>query len=271
MATQPIGPLISTRLASLITILQDREIALNQFLRVAMPGVIQSWDATAQTATIRVAISERLRVTKLMQNGQGQYAVSQNTTQSIPILQDVPICLPRGGGYSVTLPIQPGDECLLIFGDQEIDVWWQAGCPIGGSDNTYQPVNPITQRRHDLSDAFFIPGPWNQTRLIPAYSPTNLEVRNDAGTVKVSLGINTVTVTSPTVNVNCTDATVQATNAAVHSTTSMHLTCDGELSITGAPVNIVSTAGQTSLDGTAWGTHVHTGVTTGGSDTGPVL
>lgn len=153
-SSPPIGPLINNRQPSLNSILQDREQALKQLLRVCIPGVIQSWDAATQTATVQVALTEQYRVATLQQSGQGQYTTLQNTIQTIKPLKFVPIVTLRAGGFSITMPIQPGDECLLVFADQCIDSWWTSGCP-----STSQSVNAIVQRRHSLSDAFFIPAP----------------------------------------------------------------------------------------------------------------
>ena len=83
--------------------------------RVCMPGIIQSFDAAAQTVTVQPALREKMLV-----DGD-EYWID------IPLLVDVPIVVPRAGGYALTLPIQAGDECLVVFGDMCIDGWWQSG------------------------------------------------------------------------------------------------------------------------------------------------
>jgi hypothetical protein len=57
------------------------------------------------------------------------------------IIADVPVAFYRGGGYSVTIPMQQGDECLLIFADGCIDAWFQSG----------GQQSKIDGRRHALS------------------------------------------------------------------------------------------------------------------------
>jgi hypothetical protein len=83
----------------------------------------------------------------------------------IPVLEDVPLCWPRAGGFNFIAPIKPGDEVLVFFADMCVDNWWQSG--------GLQPQAEI--RRHDLSDGFAIPAAWNQTRRIkPAGFDPNL-------------------------------------------------------------------------------------------------
>ena len=84
-------------------------------LRVAVPGIIESFDPGEQTVTVRVAIRE-----KVLLDGDEKWV-------DIPLLLDVPIVIPRAGGYCLTLPVQKGDECLVVFGDMCIDAWWQSG------------------------------------------------------------------------------------------------------------------------------------------------
>ncbi|MFW8450019.1 Gp138 family membrane-puncturing spike protein, partial [Klebsiella pneumoniae] len=63
---------------------------------------------------------------------------------NLPLLVDVPVVFPRGGGCTLTFPVKPGDECLVIFADRCIDFWWQSG----------GIQEPVDERMHDLSDAF---------------------------------------------------------------------------------------------------------------------
>ena len=63
-------------------------------LRCASPGIINSFDATTQTCTVQLALREEVTnedYTKQWMN--------------IPLLLDVPICIPRAGGFALTLNI----------------------------------------------------------------------------------------------------------------------------------------------------------------------
>lgn len=150
-------------------------------LRVSAPGIIQAFDPTTQTATVQVAIREKV--------------INADLTQQwtdLPLLLDVPIVVPRAGGYAFTLPIQQGDECLIVFADHCIDAWFSSG----------GVQNQMEKRRHDLSDAFAIIGAWSQPRRLSNYSTTAAQLRTEDGSAYISLSANEIDLVAPTVKKN---------------------------------------------------------------------
>lgn len=178
-------------------------------LRVAAPGIIQSVDFTHQTCTVQLAVRERMNY-----DGELQWT-------DIPVLPDVPFFIYSGGGYCVTLPVQPGDECLVIFGDNCMDAWWQSG----------GVQNQVEMRRHDLSDGFAIVGFRSQPNTVSGYSAGSAQIRNASG--------------------------------------------DACIEISGSTINIrasggVNISGGTTIDSKNFLGHTHSGVESGGSNTGGV-
>jgi phage baseplate assembly protein gpV len=201
-------------------------------MRVACPGIIQAFDPNEQTVTVRPAIRESIVVNEKAQNSQ------------LPDLIHVPVVIPRAGGYALTLPIQQGDECLVVFGDMCIDSWWQSG----------GLQNQLKLRRHSLSDGFAIVGIWNQTRKITNYSTSSAQLRSEDG--------NTV------VDVATAGITIKAAKVTVNTTGDIDFTASGNVNITGTKVNI---GNQTTIDQKPFLTHEHSGVAAGGGVTGPVV
>lgn len=162
-------------------------------LRCATPGTVTAVNLTAGTCTVQPNIQE-LVLKPPPVNAQNP---SIGTTQNIPVsetiapIQDVPMIMMRAGIWAITLPVEVGTECLLIFADSCIDGWWQNG----GINAQWD------RRRHDLSDAFALFGPWSQPNTIPNHSATNLEIRNLAGTIAISLGSTEISLKAPTVQV----------------------------------------------------------------------
>ena len=200
-------------------------------LRVAIPGKVVSFDAVKQTCVVQPLIQEIV----LLPPPSTSQVPDPGSTQNIPTavtikpVQDVPIIMMRVPGWSITLPIVEGTECLLIFADTCIDGWWQNG------PDTPQP--PFDRRRHDLSDAFALFGPWSQKRLLSDYSTTSLQIRSDDSTVVIDLADSGITITAPKLTINTTgdlDMTVGG-NASLNAT--------GTVTITGSDVTI------TPLDG----------------------
>lgn len=150
-------------------------------LRVAAPGIIESVDYKRQTCTVQLAIREKLNY-----DGNLEWV-------EIPTLLDVPFFVYSGGGYCLTLPIQPGDDCLVVFGDMCMDAWWQSG----------GVQNQIERRRHDLSDGFAIVGFRSQPQIVIGYSSGTAQLRNAAGSAYIEIsGDNINIVASGTITIN---------------------------------------------------------------------
>lgn len=189
-------------------------------LRVALPGIIQSFDPEAVTCTVQPAIyGQRL--------GDDGALVSEE----LPIIPDVPVVFPRGGGCTLTFPVKLGDECLLVFSDRCIDFWWQNG-------EVQEPVDP---RQHDLSDAFAIVGPQSQAQKISGISASAVELRSDNGATKLSL--------------NPSSGTISGTAPGGFNLNGLKILPDGRLQL---------------VDGSIVDKHTHGGVESGGSNTKPL-
>jgi Phage protein Gp138 N-terminal domain len=243
-------------------------------LWTAMPCIIVSVNSTKLTCVAQPAIQG------IVTNDDGI-----DNYVNLPLLVDVPICFPSAGGFMLTLPMVPGDEVLVVIASRCIDAWWQSG-GIGV---------PMEARMHDLSDGFAIPGPRSLPKaalVAGGISPTNVQLRNDLGTTYIEITptgmINlvapgTVNVTTPAEVNLIAGGGVVVGNLTVQGNMSVQgelsgfggtLDISGNLSV-GDAVTVGTTitatddviAGTVSLHG-----HVHSGVTTGGSDTGqPVL
>ena len=176
--------------------------AYTKSVRVAMPATVVSFDAAKQTVVVQPAIREIERIAGVI------------TTVGLPQLVDVPVMLPRAGGYTLTMPIAAGDECLVIFADSCIDAWWQSG----GEQNQAE------QRRHHLADGFAILGPWNQTRVLSSYSTSSAQLRADGGGVVIDLAASQITVTAPTIKLNATtEIDLNAPTININGTSSLNI------------------------------------------------
>ncbi|GGA34063.1 Gp138 family membrane-puncturing spike protein [Hafnia psychrotolerans] len=142
-------------------------------LRVAMPGIIQSFDPDAVTCVVQPAIA-------------GAETDKSGNIQSspLPLLLDVPVVFQRGGGVTMTFPVKAGDECLVIISDRCIDFWWQSG----------GVQEPVDTRQHDLSDAFAIVGPQSQAQKISGISTNSAQMRSDDGSTYFELNPATQTI-----------------------------------------------------------------------------
>ncbi|WP_163855831.1 Gp138 family membrane-puncturing spike protein [Paenibacillus elgii] len=150
-------------------------------LRVAAPGIIQEFDPVTQTVNVQIAIREKIIDSDMLQHW-----------VEIPLLLDVPIVIPRAGGFALTLPVKPGDECLVIFADSCIDAWFSSG----------GVQNQIERRRHDLSDGFALLGVWSQPRTLQDYSMSSVQIRTDDGATRISMSPGEIDIVASVVKIN---------------------------------------------------------------------
>ncbi|WP_336981886.1 MULTISPECIES: Gp138 family membrane-puncturing spike protein [unclassified Cedecea] len=209
--------------------LATNNAALSNTLRVALPGIIQSFDPQ----TVTCAVAPAIRGAQFARDG----TVSQ---VNYPLLVDVPVVFPHGGGCSLTFPLKAGDECLVIFADRAIDFWWQSG----------GIQEPVDARQHSLSDAFVLPGPQSQAKKISGISTSAVQLRSEDGKAFVELDPSSHSITL------ATPGKLTATAASIDLT--------GEVNIKGN----VTVSGDVTASGISLTNHRHGGVQSGGANTG---
>jgi len=138
-------------------------------LHTSMPGIVESFDPVTQLATVQPAI-KRIFVTT-------EEDVEVLTPHNLPMLINVPVIFPRGGGFSLTFPVAKGDECQLTFCERSIDNWHEFGTV----------SEPGARRFHSLSDATAMVGLSSLPNKIQGFDNTNVQLRSDDGNTSISL------------------------------------------------------------------------------------
>jgi len=131
-------------------------------LHTCLPGIIVSYDPAKQTAEVQPAIRRIFT---------GTGAVN------LPLCVDVPVAFPGGGDFYLTFPVEPGDECILLFSERAIDNWYSAG----------DVQDPAEYRLHDLSDGLAMVGLNSQPRKLSNVQTDGAELRNRARTKFIKL------------------------------------------------------------------------------------
>lgn len=162
---------------------------------------------------------------------------------NLPMCVDVPVEFPGGGGYFLTFPVKAGDECVLAFSERAIDFWYQNG----------GIQLPSEYRLHDLSDAIARVGLNSQPNKITSFNVTGTELRNRSRTMRVTMGDN-----------NTIENVVPGGSTLLANGT---FTINANLVINGT----TNSTGQIIGAGINLTTHRHTGVQTGGGNTGGAI
>lgn len=106
-------------------------------LNVAIPGVVESFDAARGAASVRPLVRPR------RETDDGPIH------RSLPVVPRVPVVYPSGGGFRVRWPLKQGDNVLLVACQAQVDDWFERG---GG------PIDARSSRAYSYSDAVAIPG-----------------------------------------------------------------------------------------------------------------
>ena len=128
---------MTSRPSTLQDLLSRFRESLTADLHTSLPGKIVRYDATTQKADVQPLIKER-------------YTDESGVMQSreLPVIPAVPVQFPGAGGYRITFPVAPDDVGLVVFSEANLDKWLVSG----------GTVDPTNDRRHDLTDAVFLPG-----------------------------------------------------------------------------------------------------------------
>lgn len=97
----------------------------------AMPGIVTAFDGKN-----KVSVQPAIQI------------LVDGELIDLPVIEDVPVLYPGGGGFKITWPISENDECLLVFAQRDISNWKTTG----------GRVAPYSSRRFDKADAIAIVG-----------------------------------------------------------------------------------------------------------------
>lgn len=130
-------------------------------VHTALPGRIESYNATLQQATIAPLINKKYR---------------DGVEENMPVLINVPVIFPRTANSIISLPITNGDLVLVVFSERSMDTWLSS---TGGE------AAPLDNRFFDLSDGIAIPGlyPFGVESLA---DPTNILIKNTDATITLA-------------------------------------------------------------------------------------
>lgn len=121
---------------TLTEVLGDHRDAILNELHVAMPGRVQTYDHAKQVADVVPCV-------------RGTIPDSEGNTilEDLPVIPNVPVAWPRGGGFYLHFPLAVGDHVWLVFNSAAIAQWRATG----------EVSEPGDLRRSTLSYPFAIP------------------------------------------------------------------------------------------------------------------
>lgn len=174
-----------------------------------LPAKVIAYDRAANRANVQPVI--------MMGTTDGR-KISRAQIAAVPVLNM------GAGGFVISFPIKPGDLGWIKASDRDLSLFLQS----------LEEDWPNTKRMHSFSDGLFIPDVMREWTLSGA-DADSLVIQSTDGTVRVSLGANTLMLTAPSVIIDSATVTV---------------------------------TGDVIASGKSLVTHIHGGVQTGGGNTG---
>lgn len=181
-------------MADIEDVLKRIKDKISSTIRVCIPGVISKYDHKTQKAEVKVDIQELFE---------------DDTSLESPVIPGVPVIMPCSGGAFFSMPVKPGDFCLVVVCDRDISNWL-----LGASNQ-----KPNSRRKHNITDAVAIMGlrPFTKTANIPnntdviiSYANSTFRILAD-GTIDIDSKLNVNVKSKSNININ------SAKNLNLHS------------------------------------------------------
>jgi hypothetical protein len=136
-------------------------------LHTALPGRVESYDASKQTCDVLPMIKRQIP------DGSGGYKI-----EDLPVLPNVPVAFPRGGGgFFMSFPLQKGDFVMLVFCERAIGAWRKKG----------EATSPGDLRTHSLAGAVAYPGLYPSDGKLEDAHAQNMVLGKDGSTAQIHL------------------------------------------------------------------------------------
>jgi hypothetical protein len=188
-------------------------------LRSSIPATVIDFDAATQAVTAR----PNIRAVRTLDG--------VRETLGLPDVLRVPLVFPYAhtAGWALTLPIQAGDQVLLVVADRSIDNWVD-------NSGVQDPHESVMPRTHDLTDSLAIIGATPAPLALANYQTGALELRNAARDTRVTLQDSLIEIVQAGASVVLTPAGVTLTfGGSSIAVTTAGVAITGALTINGAP------------------------------------
>lgn len=89
-------------------------------VHTSIPGIVQSYDETTQTAVVQPAVRRAI----------------DDTLETLPPIPNVPIAWPSAGGFLIHFPLAAGDGVMLVFSESAWGIYRSSGAVSDPGDLT---------------------------------------------------------------------------------------------------------------------------------------
>lgn len=169
-------------------------------VHTSLPGIVRAYNATTRRARVQPAID------LLMTDG---------TSLPKPVILDVPVQFPSGGGYTLHFPLAVGDPVVLMFMERDIARFketLETGPPLSAD---------IMEIQHAVAYPGFVPPNMSvaSTGVVLQSNDGTTYVSVEGGTVDVTVdgGVTNIHMEAGTIDIVSNEVTIQGINFDTHT------------------------------------------------------
>jgi hypothetical protein len=137
-------------------------------IHVSIPGQVQAYDSSTQTVDVLPMVRRPLPTLE-----------GETVYEDLPVLPGMRVSFQRAGEFSITFPLKPGDEGMIMIAGWDFSAWMASG----------QVSDPLDLRNHHPNHSFFLPG-----------------VCSDKSTIKPDPGTDALVIAGPDVRLGALSA-----------------------------------------------------------------
>jgi hypothetical protein len=136
-----------------------------------LPGRIDSYDPSLQKADVEPLIKHL------------QKTVDGEIKEDLPIIPGVPVVFPRTQAFKITMPVERGDRCVLVFCERSVEKYQVGDNRRGDDPGLIAQTDPDTFEMHNLSDPVAFMGWYNDAESLSSTDSEDMVLGEEGGPV----------------------------------------------------------------------------------------
>ena len=163
-------------------------------IHTSVPGVIQAYDPMTKRAEVQIALKTLIGTPE------------EHEAHDRPVILDVPILHPSGGGYVIHLPLAAGDAVMLLFAERGIEKF----------KTTFEISEPTMEAFFMERDAVAIPG-FGAMEITPAGDGLTIQTEDGAQFIHITAEGDMTVTSTQSLTINAPTVTINSTTTVINS------------------------------------------------------
>lgn len=181
---------------TLSEVIQTGIDSAHQNIYVSIPATVQTYYPSTQTVDAQPVVQ------RPVYDDEGVVSY-----ESLPVVPNVPVAFPRGGGFAFSYPLAQGDTVLLVFSTYAFGVW-------RSNNQTDQP--PGDNRLNSMGYPVAIPGIAATSNALASATSDTMVMGLDNGNAQLALSSSLSTLVNGSSNIQVKGSEINLNTSAVN-------------------------------------------------------